>query len=198
VEKTALGHTHSRQAQGFRIRVQAVGYPARASFLKPWVWNSKLRSGWLSSAGPALCLYLFNAGKHLGECVCVCVYVCIHIHIYVCIYIHIYTHTHIYIYIYTCIIHIYTHIVCILIYMNHKHLHTHLLFKMLRVTARGQGMTCPIWYFPPTPFFLIGDFLYLHFKYYPCSWFPLWKPPPSAHQPTHNCFLALAFPYTGA
>jgi hypothetical protein len=33
------------------------------------------------------------------------------------------------------------------------------------------------------------------------SWFLLWKspiPPPPAHQPTHSCFLALAFPYTGA
>jgi hypothetical protein len=23
-------------------------------------------------------------------------------------------------------------------------------------------------------------------------------PPPLAHQPTHSCFFALAFPYTGA
>jgi hypothetical protein len=27
---------------------------------------------------------------------------------------------------------------------------------------------------------------------------PLSLPPPSAHQPTHSPFLALAFPYTGA
>ena len=28
-----------------------------------------------------------------------------------------------------------------------------------------------------TCFFLISYFLYLHFKCYPLSWFPLWKPP---------------------
>ena len=51
--------------------------------------------------------------------------------------------------------------------------------------------------------FFIRYFLYLHFKYYPHSWFPLWEaPPPSspspAHQSTHSCFLVLAFYYTGA
>ena len=45
-------------------------------------------------------------------------------------------------------------------------------------------------------------FLYLHFTCYPRSLFPLQKfpilsPPPHAHQPTHSCLLALAFPYTG-
>jgi hypothetical protein len=50
-------------------------------------------------------------------------------------------------------------------------------------------------------FFLIRYFLHLHFKCYPLSKFPLQKfPIPSprpAHQPTHSCFLALAFPCTG-
>jgi hypothetical protein len=52
------------------------------------------------------------------------------------------------------------------------------------------------------PFFFIRYFLYLHFKCYLLSWFPLQKtplsPPPLTHQPTHSCFLALAFPYIGA
>jgi len=55
----------------------------------------------------------------------------------------------------------------------------------------------------------IRYFLYLHFKYYPPSRFPLQKPPiPSPHPlppwgssptqpPTPSCLLALAFPYTG-
>jgi hypothetical protein len=47
-------------------------------------------------------------------------------------------------------------------------------------------------------FFSVIYFLYLYFKCYPLSCFPLRKPPPSAHQPTHSHFLALAFPYTGA
>jgi hypothetical protein len=58
-------------------------------------------------------------------------------------------------------------------------------------------------YFPDEndySFFLISYFLYLHFKCYLLSWFsPL--PLPSTftpiHQPTHSCFLALAFTYTG-
>jgi hypothetical protein len=44
--------------------------------------------------------------------------------------------------------------------------------------------------------FFIRYFLYLHFKYYSFSWFPL--PSPPAHQPTHSLFLALTLPYTGA
>jgi hypothetical protein len=52
-------------------------------------------------------------------------------------------------------------------------------------------------------FFFIRYFLYLHFKCYLLSWFPLWKPPittapPPADQATHSCFPVLAFPYTGA
>jgi hypothetical protein len=55
----------------------------------------------------------------------------------------------------------------------------------------------------------IRYFLYLHFKCYPLSWFPLWKfpipfPLPlllwgwSLHQSTQSRFPILAFPYTGA
>ena len=42
--------------------------------------------------------------------------------------------------------------------------------------------------------------LYLHFKCCTLSWSPLWKSPipPPPLQPTHTCFLALAFPYTGS
>jgi hypothetical protein len=51
-------------------------------------------------------------------------------------------------------------------------------------------------------FFFFRYFLYLHFKCYSLSWFPLLKSPisptPPAHQPNHSHFLALAFPYTGA
>ena len=50
-------------------------------------------------------------------------------------------------------------------------------------------------------FFLIRYFLYLQFKCYPLSWFPLQNPSiptPSPYSPTHqSCFLVLAFPYTG-
>jgi hypothetical protein len=48
-------------------------------------------------------------------------------------------------------------------------------------------------------YFFIRYFLHLHFKCYPKS--PLYHPPPTpcpAPQPTHSCFLALAFPCTGA
>jgi hypothetical protein len=53
--------------------------------------------------------------------------------------------------------------------------------------------------------FLLDIFFFLHFKCYPLIpilvsprkiHYPL--PPPSAHQPTHSCFLVLAFPYTAA
>jgi len=51
-------------------------------------------------------------------------------------------------------------------------------------------------------FFFNWYFLYLYFKCYPLSCFPSKKHPPlsrwsPAHQPTHSCFLALAFPHTG-
>jgi len=60
-------------------------------------------------------------------------------------------------------------------------------------------------------FSFIGYFLYLHFKYYPLSWFPHWKNPQShpthhlpswgrspIHGPTPSYLPALAFPHTGA
>jgi hypothetical protein len=53
-------------------------------------------------------------------------------------------------------------------------------------------------------FIFIRHCLYLHFKCYPLSWFPLQKPlshpptPTPAHQPIHSCFYVLAFPSTGA
>jgi hypothetical protein len=54
--------------------------------------------------------------------------------------------------------------------------------------------------------FLIRYFLYLLFKCYPFSYFPLRKLPspslsscsPTHPLPTYSHFLALAFPYTGA
>jgi hypothetical protein len=70
--------------------------------------------------------------------------------------------------------------------------HTHLLYWTGPVCA--QALSTSILFF----FFLIRYFLYLHFKYYPLSWFLLWKPPiPFPCLPTHP-FLVLAFPYTGA
>jgi hypothetical protein len=54
-------------------------------------------------------------------------------------------------------------------------------------------------------FSFIGYFLYLHFKYYPLSRSPLWKPPIPSPLPLplwgcypHSLLPALAFPYTGA
>ena len=56
--------------------------------------------------------------------------------------------------------------------------------------------------FFPFPFFKIRYVLYLHFKCYPLSWFPLQKPPSpssSSCSPTHPLPCpVLAFPYTGA
>jgi hypothetical protein len=55
--------------------------------------------------------------------------------------------------------------------------------------------------------FFTEYFIYLHFKCYPLSLFPLHKYPipypcpclyEGAPPPTHSCFLALAFTYTGA
>jgi hypothetical protein len=58
------------------------------------------------------------------------------------------------------------------------------------------------------PTFFIRYFLYLHFKCYPLSWFPLRNPPspfptptptpPHPHLPTYPLMLALALPYSGA
>jgi hypothetical protein len=63
-------------------------------------------------------------------------------------------------------------------------------------------------FFPFFNFFFIGYFMYLHFKCYPLSWFPLWKPPIASllplllwrcSPPTHPLLLAAqAFPYTEA
>jgi hypothetical protein len=56
-------------------------------------------------------------------------------------------------------------------------------------------------------FSFIGYFIYLHFKCYPISQLSLWKSPiylpspcfyESAPSPTHSCFPALLFSYTGA
>ena len=48
----------------------------------------------------------------------------------------------------------------------------------------------------------IRYFLYLHFKCYLLSWFPIQPsssfPPPPVHQPTHSCFTDQAFLYTVA
>jgi hypothetical protein len=57
------------------------------------------------------------------------------------------------------------------------------------------------WSKPLFYYIIIRYFLYLHFKCYPLSWFPLQKPlsssPPPAHQPTYSCFPLMACPYTG-
>ena len=51
-------------------------------------------------------------------------------------------------------------------------------------------------------FVLLGVFFIYISNVIPFTSFPSENPlsllPSSAHQPTHSCFLALAFPYTGA
>ena len=72
--------------------------------------------------------------------------------------------------------------------------------KVWNVTERHLPFLFLFFFFLFSLFF-IRYFLYLHFKCYPLPGFSLWKPihsSPPAHQPTHSCFLALAFPYTGA
>jgi hypothetical protein len=57
----------------------------------------------------------------------------------------------------------------------------------------------PLFYFN---FFLLDIFFIYISNVIPFPGFPsdnlLSPPPPPAQQPTHSCFLALVFPYTGA
>jgi hypothetical protein len=79
--------------------------------------------------------------------------------------------------------------------------HLWLLSSPSQMGLRGPHLATSVCW-PFFFFFFISYFLHLHFKVYPLSKFPLQKSPiPSPNpvqQPTHSCFLALAFPCTGA
>jgi hypothetical protein len=79
---------------------------------------------------------------------------------------------------------------------THTHTHTHIILGYMK--THQTHTQC---------FSFIGYFLYLHFKCYPLSRSPLWKPPipsPSsclyegAPPSTHSCLSTPAFPYTRA
>ena len=80
---------------------------------------------------------------------------------------------------------------------------SHFVRNVITVTRKVAPLGLPCESFTLYYFFLnfLLDFS-LYFKCYPLSWFPSETPlsPPlsPAQQPTHCCFLALEFPYTGA
>ena len=88
---------------------------------------------------------------------------------------------------------------------NHSHL-SNLIWWYLKKTCNKFKVQCIIYLSIYLLFIclLFRYFLYLNFKCYPISWFPLQKSPIPfplsllTNRPTHSCFLALAFPYPGA